>query len=391
MKEIAFIIESPIQYHVSLFKHINKREDVKATVIYMSSRGVDPVYDEDMEVMIDWDIPVLKGYEHIFLEKMPFHDDEKGGFWSRANYGLSKALRSRDFDAAVIHGYHYFTSISALATCRALGLPVFMRGESEDFFYRSVPKKAVRDAFIWLLKQVVDAALYIGEENKSFYLNHGFEEDRLFHVPYCVDNDRFNPEKGTGFNVREKVGIKGDGVLFVTASKHRPDRYLSDVITAFSELPASLDGSLMVLGDGPVREDLESRAEQGPRSSDIHFTGMIEQSEYPRYLAASDVLIHPSSETWGCAINEGISSGLAVLSSNEVLGWLDMVKPGVNGYVYPFRDTRTLTKQIEHLAQNPSTVRTMKRESRRLAETLDLNLCGENIMQAVERYGRESS
>ena len=391
MKEIAFVIESPIQYHVSLFKHINKKDDVRAIVIYMSSRGVDPVYDENMEVIIDWDIPVLEGYEHIFLEKMPFHNDEKGGFWSRANYGLSEALRSREFNAAIIHGYHYFTSISALATCKALGLPVFLRGESEDFFYRSFPKKAARDAFVELLKQVVDAALYIGKENEKFYLNHGFDERRLFHVPYCVDNNRFRPEKGSDFDVSGRAGVKKDGVLFVTASKHRPDRYLSDVITAFSEVPDSVDCSLMVLGDGPVRSNLESRAERGPRRSDIHFTGMIEQSDYPRYLAASDVLIHPSSETWGCAINEGISSGLAVLSSNEVLGWQDMVKPGVNGYVYPFRDTKTLTEQMKHLAENPSTVRKMKRESRRIAENLDLTLCEENILQAVEKYGRKSS
>lgn len=388
VKSIAYIIESPIQYHVSLFKSLNEREDMDVTVIYMSSRGVDPVYDEDKEVMIDWDIPVLDGYEHVFLDKMPFHDDEKGGFWARANYGLSETLRNGDFDAVMLHGYQYLTNIIALYACKSLGIPVFMRGESEDFFYRPFAKKAARDAFAWMLKNTLDAALYIGEENKKFYLNHGFEEERLFHVPYCVDNERFHPEKQRRANVRETLGIDDEDLLFVTASKHRRDRYLSDVIDAFSALSEDLNCALMMLGDGPVRSELEAQAENSPRRDDIHFAGMIEQSEYPSYLASSDVLTHPSSETWGCAINEGISSGLAILTSNEVLGWPDMVTPGVNGLVYPFRDTQALSGQMSSLARNPAEVQRMKTESRRIAEELDFELCGKNIKEAVEMYGR---
>ncbi|MCS4149364.1 glycosyltransferase family 4 protein [Salinibacter ruber] len=388
MNKIAYIIESPIQYHVSLFKSLNEREDMDVTAIYMSKRGVDPVYDEDKEVMVNWDIPVLEGYEHVFLETLPFHDDEKAGFWDRANYGVSKTLRDGDFDAAILHGYQYLTNVAAMYACKSAGIPVFMRGESEDFFYRSLRKKAARDAFVWVLEKILDAALYIGKENKKFYLNHGFSEDRLFHVPYCVDNKRFNPEKRDEVNIRGQFGIDDDEVLFVTASKHRRDRYVSDVIEAFSKLPDDQDGSLVLLGDGPVRAELESQAADSPRRDDIHFTGMIEQSEYPSYLAASDVLVHPSSETWGCAINEAISSGLAVLSSNEVRGWPDMVTPGVNGFVYPFRDTRALAGQMSHLVRHSEEVDSMGRESRRIAEELDFDLCGDNIKAAVEKYGR---
>jgi glycosyltransferase involved in cell wall biosynthesis len=388
MKRIAYIIESPIQYHVSLFKGLNEREDMSVTVMYMSRRGVEPVYDEDKGFMVDWDIPVLEGYEHVFLETLPFHDDEKGGFWDRANYGLSNTLRAGDFDAVILHGYQYYTNIAALGACKSAGIPVFMRGESEDFFYRPLRKKAARDAFVWMLKKTLDAALYIGTENKKFYLNHGFSEDRLFHVPYCVDNERFNPKNREQVSVREQLGIGEDEVLFVTASKHRRDRYVSDVIEAFSKLPNERDSALMLLGDGPVRSELESQAADSPRRDDIHFTGMIDQSAYPSYLAASDVLVHPSSETWGCAINEALSSGLAVLSSNEVLGWPDMVTPGVNGFVYPFRDTRALAGQMIHLVQHSEEVDSMGRESRRIAEELDFDLCGENIKAAVEKYGR---
>lgn len=387
MKKVAYIIESPIQYHVSLFKSLHQRDDMEVTAIYMSSRGVDPVYDKEKEVMIDWDIPVLEGYDHVFLEKLPFHDDERLGFWDRANFGLSETLQNGNFDAAILHGYQYFTNIAALYACKSAGIPIFMRGENEDFFYRSVRKKAVRNVFVWVLKNVLDAALYIGKENKKFYLNHGFEEERLFHVPYCVDNERFHPEKQEQANLRENLGID-DEVLFVTASKHRRDRYVSDVIDAFSRLPGELDTSLVLLGDGPTRSELESQAANSPRDDDIHFAGMVEQSVYPSYLADADVLVHPSSETWGCAINEALSSGLAVLSSNEVLGWPDMVTPGVNGFVYPFRDTQALSEQMERLARNPSEIRHMKTESRRIAEDLNFELCGENIRKAVEQYGR---
>ena len=388
---LGILIESPNQFYVPLFQYLVKEKGFRLKVFYMSRKGIEPFYHRKLKLTLKWDIPMLDGYNYEFLRNYsPIPNSQQ--FFSYINLGVIDKIAKEKFDAFLIHGYAYASCWIALLACRLNKLPVFLRGESEDFFTRPKWKKCVRNKLLEVFLKRTTAALYIGTYNYNFYLNHNLSKNRLFYVPYCVDNIRFNSqtEKQLSFRkkLREELGLNNDTIVFVLASKHRADRYPLDAIRAYCLIPKELNTALLVLGDGPIRVKLESFAKENSNGRRIYFTGMVSHLVHPAYLGSCDVMIHPSSETWGGAVSEGIAAGLAVISSDQVLGWPDMVHTGENGFVYPCHNIEALAKYITLLAEQPVRVKEMRLASRRVSEQNDFKVCADSIAEAINRFRR---
>lgn len=96
-------------------------------------------------------------------------------------------------------------------------------------------------------------------------------------------------------------------------------------IDAFLSL--ELDGSKVIVGDGPDREKL---AEQYP---DCHFLGYKFGEELSSHLAGADVFVFPSkTDTFGIVMLEAMACGLPV-AAFPVTGPIDVVNQGVTGYL----------------------------------------------------------
>lgn len=92
-------------------------------------------------------------------------------------------------------------------------------------------------------------------------------------------------------------------------------------------LNMSLQGTKLVVGDGP---DLEKLKSQYP---DVHYTGYKFGEELARYIAASDVFVFPSlTDTFGIVLLEAMACGIPV-AAYPVTGPIDVVKQGVSGII----------------------------------------------------------
>ena len=65
---IIFINSHPIQYFAPLYQHLAKDPSFKVQVIYLTDETVNGYLDEQFGVDVTWDIPLLKGYEFVFLK-----------------------------------------------------------------------------------------------------------------------------------------------------------------------------------------------------------------------------------------------------------------------------------------------------------------------------------
>ncbi len=91
---------------------------------------------------------------------------------------------------------------------------------------------------------------------------------------------------------------------------------------------------LIVIGDGPCKEELEEQAKELGISEMVTFTGAIQHDELPPYLASCDIYITASlSDTNSISMLEGMATGLPVLQRLDPLNE-DQVRNGVNGYVF---------------------------------------------------------
>ena len=119
--------------------------------------------------------------------------------------------------------------------------------------------------------------------------------------------------------------------------------------------------TLVLVGDGPQRPELEARAAGG---GVVRFAGFRNQSEMPRFYDLCDVFVLPSEhEPWGLVVNEVMNAGRPVLVSDHVGAGADLVVDGENGFVFPTGDVAALARALESVLRDPQRKREMGRRS----------------------------
>lgn len=169
---------------------------------------------------------------------------------------------------------------------------------------------------------------------------YGCAEDRVGVIPSAVDVRLFGPlGADAGQQVRSEIGVETRHVVaFVGALS--PEKSPDLAIDVMAHLPD--DYSLVIAGDGPMREQLEgSAAQHGGR---VTFLGV--RTDIARVLAATDVVLMPS-RTEGvprAAIEAGLCEVPVVGTDVGGLGWV--VEDGVTGHVLSSFDAAELAAAV---------------------------------------------
>jgi len=276
--------------------------------------------------------------------------------------------------------------------CKRKGIKILLRGENEDVLPRPWWRMWLREIFLKILLPNLDGVLYIGQHNKEFFLNRKISEDRLFYVPYSVDNHYFRGERSQAELDRirkellSKYGIEAGYRVFIYTHKLRSTMRPIEAVSAFCEAIRSqnLRSALMMCGDGELRSEAEKVAEKNGGKGRVVFTGYLSQRDLRDHMLSSDVMINPAIEPWGCSVNEGLACGLAMIVSDQVVGWPDMVMPGLNGYVYPSGEGHALAQSIQKFSlMRVGDLTRMKRESLKLSERLSFETCAGGLAAAL--------
>ena len=64
---LAVLVSHPIQYFVPVYRELARRDDISLSVIFHTRVGVDSYYDPGFGKVVQWDIPLLDGYQSTFL------------------------------------------------------------------------------------------------------------------------------------------------------------------------------------------------------------------------------------------------------------------------------------------------------------------------------------
>jgi glycosyltransferase involved in cell wall biosynthesis len=113
------------------------------------------------------------------------------------------------------------------------------------------------------------------------------------------------------------------------------------------------DGGLRVLivGDGPLRKDLEAQAERLGVAHAVRFVGY--QDDVVSAYAAMDVFVLPSrDEGFGLVFLEAMAMGVAVVGT-RVIGSEDAVEDGITGLLVPYADAPALGVAIRSILDDP--------------------------------------
>lgn len=395
MFRLAIVISHPIQYHAPLYNYLAKDARFQIKVFYMSDRGARSFYDNFSKTIVKYDNPILEGYEYVFL-----NSGRPTSWWRKKtefqNIGLSKKLLSFSPQAVYFHGYDNPSFWPAILACRKTGIKVFLRGESEDMLPRPLWRAWLREVFLKVVLPNIDGFLYIGKRNKEFFVKRNVAESRFFYVPYSVDNIYFRAgcSQGELDNIRrriiDKYRLEEEFRLFIYTHKLRPTMRPLDTVRAFCDSIVTNNSRavLIMCGDGELRPQAERLAKTKGKGR-VMLAGYLGQNDLREHMLASDVMINSAEEPWGCSVNEGLASGLVIICSDLVVGWPDMVVPGVNGYVYRCGDVHELSQLIHRLCLLSSRdLAIMKEESLTISRKLSFATCADGLMAAKQFFAQ---
>jgi glycosyltransferase involved in cell wall biosynthesis len=165
----------------------------------------------------------------------------------------------------------------------------------------------------------------------------GAKPANTFVLHNAVDNEIFNPDED---------GPKDIDVLFI--GRLVAEKGLGVLVEAAKRL--SRETRISIVGDGPLRLDLERQARQV--QAKIVFHGWIQNHLVPQYLRRAKLKVLPSlSDAFPGVVLEAMACGVPVIGSNTG-GIPDMVEHGVNGWLLPPNDARGLATTIEAVLSN---------------------------------------
>ena len=213
-----------------------------------------------------------------------------------------------------------------------------------------------------------DAVTAVSQSLKDDTLRLFDIKNEISVVPNFIDLDKYSNH----FNDCQRAMMAKDEERIIThISNLRPVKRVKDVISVFYNIQKEIPAKLMLVGEGPERENIELQCQKLGISDKVIFFG--KSNEIDKILCFSDLFLLPSeTESFGLAALEAMASSVAVISSNT--GGIPEVNiHGVSGFLSNVGDVDDMTKNALYILKDKTRLETFKANARKEALKFDLH------------------
>ena len=177
---------------------------------------------------------------------------------------------------------------------------------------------------------------------------------------------------------RRSVMAKSNQKIITHISNFRKVKRIPDVIEIFYKIQQKLDVKLMMVGDGPEKEEAENLCVKLGITNKVIFFG--NSNEVDQILSYTDLFLLPSeTESFGLAALEAMAWGVPVISSNS--GGLPEVNfEGVSGYLGNVGDTDDMAAKAISILEDDENLLIFKKNALEVAKKFDIK----NILPLYE-------
>ncbi len=184
----------------------------------------------------------------------------------------------------------------------------------------------------------------------------GLPPERVITIANGVDTERFRPRPGFDRAAVRRHLVGGDYPLITNVARLMPQKAQHHLIDAARiVLAACPDVRFVLVGEGPLRPDLEAQAAALGLSDRVILAGF--RPDVPDILAASDVFVLSSLwEGMPVALLEAMAAGCAAVAT-DVGGVRQVLRHEVNGLLVPPADPPALAAALLRLCRDPAYTR----------------------------------
>lgn len=300
---------------------------------------------------------------------------------------LARSLRSGAHDVWHFHYPFPTGELSFLYSTVATELrPVAVCTYHSDMVATSASKRVLLSPYAELTRRFlgrVDAVLVASPQlaENSRFLDAVAGKVRV--VPYGIDPAPFAATAETQQAAAQARMTYGTPfTLFV--GRLVPYKGVDVLLKALPHVP----GVLVIVGDGPLRGDLETMAERLDLGGRVHFVGSVSRSELVALFHAADVLALPSvtpNEAFGLVQLEAHACGVPVVSTSLPTGVPFANLHGVTGLVVTPGDAEEFAAALGLLLEDDALRAELGRRARaRLVEQFTLDVMVDRVLGVYE-------
>jgi glycosyltransferase involved in cell wall biosynthesis len=386
---LLLVLTHPVQYMSPILREMAKHPKLDFVAAYCSLQGAEPGVDPEFGVQVTWDIPLLDGYQWLLLAN---HSRRPGlgRFWGLVNLELWKLIQTGGFDAVIVYtGYMYVTFWIAATAAKLHGTALLFGTDAHhivplDGKAWKVPLKKR----LWpLLFRLADIVIVPSSGGVKLMSSLGIPAQRIALTPYVVDNDWWLAEAAhvSRSQVRANWNIPNEALVVLFCGKLQPWKRPDDILQAFAK--SNVEGSYLVFaGDGPLRTDLQAKANYLNISERVRFLGFVNQTGLPSVYCSSDVLVLPSEyEAFGVVVNEAMLCGCPVIVSDRVGARFDLVRTGETGFVFPVCDQQALSALLKDVLRSRERLQQIGQRARERMVHWSIRKNIEGLVSAIEK------
>ncbi len=309
--------------------------------------------------------------------------------WDNARrYARVIAECAKQTDAGLIYGVMHNAALY-LALARRLH-PIDMRGKrflgsihgnvSAHFEHAGRQASFYEKAMFWVVFHALHGLIVpskgVGDDLVAHFgapaqsLTVAYNGVDLEKIKQAADADASLPEKRQPWLLAAtRLGVPKDPFTLVKAASLLRER----------------DFKLIILGDGPLREELEHCIADHGIADKVILAG-FQENPFP-WMARADVFVHSSRfEGFPMVLIEAMAMGLPVVVTDCPSGPAESIEHGRSGYLVPVGDAQAFARRLEELLDDEDLRRKMGERARKRADTFSLRKMAEAYADCFRRY-----
>lgn len=213
---------------------------------------------------------------------------------------------------------------------------------------------------LWEKVHYADFVVTISRFGKSQVMLNSEPDDwpRLEICPLGVDTSRFVPA--------QRTRPQGDPFELLTVGQLAPAKGIHILIAAMALLTRQgRNVRLRLVGDGPMRQALESEARRGGVAPQVVFAGFRNNTELAQCYAEADVFVLASfAEGVPLVLMEAMAAGVPCVAS-RITGIPELIEDGVSGLLVTPADEAAIAAAIGRLMDEPELYQRISENARR--------------------------
>lgn len=272
---------------------------------------------------------------------------------------LAGFIRRGRYD--VVHTHSAKAGILGRIAARLAGAPVVVH-TMHGLPFNPEQSKLVFRLNVWLERACVhccEAMVMVGEPDleESLALKIGRPEQYLL-IRSGIEIEAYRDVAIGRAEARRRIGIPEDAFVVGTVGRLSAQKAPLDLVEAFARVAASrADAHLVLVGDGPLRPDVEKRIASAGLDGRVHLLGL--RRDVPELLRAFDVFTLPSRYEGLPRVFPQAMAARLPLVATRVDGAVEAIAPGENGWLVEVGDIEGLAARFLELAADPERRRRM--------------------------------